>query len=330
MTRAMILAAGLGTRLGALSDERPKPLLPVADAPLIRYAVALLHGHGVRDLVVNLHHRGELIERELGDGAALGVSVRYSREERILGTGGGIRHALPLLGDEPFVVMNGKVVFELDLGDVLARHRATGAGVTIVVREDPEAHRWGAIDAPPGGGRVRGLLGAGAYMYTGVQVLDPALVARLPDDGAERCIVRRGWAPWLAEGVHLEAYVAPGYFMEHSTPERYLQGNINVLRGLPHLRFPPGELTGIDPSARIHASSIIIPPVRIGPGAVIGMNTTIGPDAVIGTRAVVAKGLYVNDTVVWPDALVESHASRAIITPRQRLSVSPGFTHPTN
>ncbi|HEX4460770.1 MAG TPA: sugar phosphate nucleotidyltransferase, partial [Polyangia bacterium] len=84
MTRALILAAGFGTRLGALSDERPKPLLPVCDIPLIRYAVALLRGHGITEVAVNLHHRGELIRAELGDG------FHYSEESTILGTGGGI------------------------------------------------------------------------------------------------------------------------------------------------------------------------------------------------------------------------------------------------
>ena len=83
MTRALLLAAGFGTRLGTLSDERPKPLLPVCDIPLIRYGVALCRAHGIEELAVNLHHRGDLIEAELGDGRALGVSIRYSREETI-------------------------------------------------------------------------------------------------------------------------------------------------------------------------------------------------------------------------------------------------------
>jgi len=88
--RALVLAAGLGTRLGALSDERPKPMIPVCDVPLIRYAVALLAGHGVTEIAVNLHHKGALIETELGSGADLGVSITYSHEPVILGTGGAI------------------------------------------------------------------------------------------------------------------------------------------------------------------------------------------------------------------------------------------------
>jgi mannose-1-phosphate guanylyltransferase len=311
----MILAAGLGTRLGALSDERPKPLLPVADIALIRYAVALLHGHGVRELVVNLHHRGELLRAELGD------SVAYSPESRILGTGGGIRRALPLLGEEPFFVVNGKIIIDVDLAEVLAAHRASGAQATLVVRPDPDARRWNAIDAPPGGGPIRSILGDGDFMFTGIHVLEPALVARLPDDGEERCIVRQGYIPWLAAGVHLHAYVARGYFMEHSTPERYLAGNTNVLRGRAGLRHPPGPVVGVDPTAEVKEGAVIEPPVRVGPGARIGAGAVVGPDAVIGARARVAAGARVARSVVWPDSEVTSSADGEIVTPRQRLVI---------
>ena len=321
MTRAMILAAGFGSRLGALSDERPKSLLPVADAPLIRYAVALLRGHGIRELVVNLHHHGELIENELGDGARLGVAIQYSREETLLGTGGGIRRALPLLGDEPFVVMNGKLVFELDLADLLARHRDSGAAATLVVRRDPEAQKWNAVDAPPEGGPIRQIFGPGELMFTGVQVLSPELVATLPDDETERCIIRQGHVPWIAEGRKIHAHVAGGYFMEHSTPERYLEGNINVLRGRAKLTYPPGPLTGVDAAAEVHAEAELVPPVRIGPGARVGAYAVVGPDVVVGARASVAAGVRVSRAVLWPGASLARDTDGGIVTRQQRLVI---------
>ena len=320
--RAIILAAGFGTRLGALSDERPKPLMPVADIPLIRYSVALCAGHGIRDIVVNLHHHADLIAADLGDGSRLGVGVLYSHEEKILGTGGGIRRALPLLGEEPFLVLNGKIVFDLDLDDVLAQHKASGARATLVVRPDPDAQRWGAIDAPPEGGPIRALLGVGAHMFTGVQVLDPALVATLPDDGTERCIIRQGHVPWLNEGVALNAYVAHGYFAEHSTPERYLAGNIAVLRGQAGLRHPPGRLVGVEPSAEVHPEAQLNPPVRIGPGAKIGAYAVVGPDVVVGAYAEVGAGIRLARTVVWPKTHVRQDADGAIMTPRSKLRLS--------
>jgi mannose-1-phosphate guanylyltransferase len=316
VTAGMILAAGFGSRLGTLSDERPKPLLPVADVPLIRYALALLKGAGVDPVVVNLHHHGALLERELGD------EVRYSHEARILGPGGGIRHALPLLGDEAFFVVNGKILFDVDLADVLRAHRASGAAATLVVRPDADARRWGAIDAPAEGGPIRSILGdRGDLMFTGVQVLEPSLIARWPDDGTERHTIKDGFLPWLAEGVPLHAYVARGYFMEHSTPARYLEGNRNVLRGIATLRHPPGDLVGVDVRAEIDPRARLVPPLRIGPGALVGADAVVGPDTVIGARAVVAPGVSVTESVVWPDARVDRDAHRAIVTPRQRIDV---------
>src|SRR5512143_3624360 len=115
----MLLCAGLGTRLGALSDERPKPMLPVCDLPILRYGIANLVGYGITELVINVHHRGDVIEREIGDGARFGARVRYSPEQVLLGTGGGLKHALPLLDpdgrDEPFLSLNGKLIFDVDL-----------------------------------------------------------------------------------------------------------------------------------------------------------------------------------------------------------------------
>jgi mannose-1-phosphate guanylyltransferase len=320
VTRAMILAAGFGTRLGPLSDERPKPLLPVCDIALIRYVVALLRGHGITQIVVNLHHQAELIVKELGDGSRLGVHVAYSREEKILGTGGGIRRALPLLGDgAPIVVVNGKIIFEVDLHAVLARHDAMGAAATLVVRRDPEARAWNAIDAPDEGGPIRGFFGEGAFMFTGVHVIQPELVERLPDDGAERCIVRQGYVPWIAAGVPIHAHVADGYFMEHSTPERYLDGNFNLLNGRVTLTHAPGPLSGIDPAAEIHSEAEIVAPVRIGAGARVGAYAVVGPDVVVGSYASVVAGVRVSRSVLWPNARLAQDLDGAIVTPTQRV-----------
>jgi NDP-sugar pyrophosphorylase family protein len=317
VTRALILAAGFGTRLGGLSDERPKPMLPVADHPLIRWSLALLRGAGIAQIAVNTHHRGGLIEAELGS------EVAYSREpEKILGTAGGIRHALalaPHADESPLIVMNGKIIVDVDLQDVLAHHARSGAAATLVVREDPDAARWGAVTVEDG--QVRGFYGAGRHMFTGIHILEPSFIlANLPDDGEERDIVKQGYVPWLARGVPIAAYVQRGYFQEHSTPERYLAGNINVLRGRARTPYPPGPTTGVDPTAKIEGS--MVEPVRVGAGAIIERRAVVGPDAVIGARARIAGGVQVVRSVVWPDAVVTDDATDAIITPRQRITVS--------
>jgi NDP-sugar pyrophosphorylase family protein len=330
--RAIILAAGFGTRLGALSDERPKPLLPVADVPLIRYALAHLVGHGVTEIAINLHHRGELIERELGDGSAFGCRITWSREETILGTGGGLLRLGDWLTDggrAPFFVVNGKILTDVDLGAVARRHAERGALATMVVREVPDAAKWGAIYVNRESGAVDGILDARrpgaapdgalrACMFTGVHVIAPALLDRLPREG-ESDSIRHAYIPALRDGAPIAALVHDGLFHEHSTPGRYLEGNWLVLDGRARLPFPPGPATGVDPTARVADGAVLRPPYRVGPGAVIEAGAVVGPYAVVGARAHVGPAARLDHAVVWPDASCDRPLTRAIVTPRAVL-----------
>ena len=327
----MILAAGFGTRLGALSDERPKPMLPICDLPAIRYNLALLDAAGFTEVVINLHHRGDLIERDLGDRFG-GLDIRYSREEVILGTGGGIKKVADWLtrgGRDRFLVLNGKLVIDLDLRAVVDEDAGSGTQATLarlVVRQVPDPDRWGAVETE--GARVIRIVGRGRsgegdaaskhearkWMFTGVHVIDPRLVARLPD--GESCIVRQGYIPALEAGAPIAYHVFDGYFEEHSTPRRYLDGNLALLRRPGLLRHPPGPLAGIDESAAIDPTATLTPPLRIGPGARVGAHAQIGPDAVLGRGATVERRASVTRAVVWPDSRVEGTVREAIVTPR--------------
>ncbi|ACY19239.1 nucleotidyltransferase family protein [Haliangium ochraceum] len=329
MTRAMLLSAGLGTRLGALSDERPKPMLPVCNLPILRYGIALLAGHGIRDIVINLHHRAEVIEDELGDGSAQGVRLQYVRERDILGTGGGLKNALPLLdpdgADEPFVSLNGKLIFDLDLSALLAAYERAGDALGMMaVRRVPDALSWGAVDVDTSAPvlRVRDILGAGGFMFGGVHVTRPSVVRRLPE--GEACMVRQGYLPWLRDGELVAAFEAgDGYFAEHSTPARYLQSNLDILGGT-RLRFPPTLGTPIDPCARVDASVELRPPVRIQATAEIGAGAVLGPGVVVGAGAVIGAGALLERCVVWRGARVEPGAvlRDCIVTPRGVVDAS--------
>ena len=144
--KAMILAAGFGTRLRPLTDVTPKPLLPVAGTPMIVWNLLLLKRHGIQDVVINLHHLGAMIEQALGGGARFGMRITYSHEPVILGTGGGIKQAENSFGGEPVLVLNGDTLFELNLTSLLAFHQERDAAATLVLRHDPEAARWGLVE----------------------------------------------------------------------------------------------------------------------------------------------------------------------------------------
>ena len=194
--RAMVLAAGRGTRLRPLTDVTPKPMIEVAGRPLIAYSLGLLRAHGIRDAVVNTHHLGERLQADLGDGSAWGVRVHYSHEDDLLDTGGGIRAAKPLLdalippgsdpADAPIVILNGDVVCEAPLADILRFHHEKRALATFVLRDDPEAASYGLFGCD-GEGRIRRFLGRGEpadglveRMFASVQVLDARMLDLMP------------------------------------------------------------------------------------------------------------------------------------------------------
>ena len=172
--KAMILAAGRGTRLAPLTDQVPKPLLPVHGTPLIERQLHQLVQAGIEDVVINLYHLGEQIAAHLGDGARYGARIRYSRESELLETAGGIRQALPLLGDAPFVLLNGDIYTDFDFARLPAAP-AGDCGAHLVLTPTP-THRGG--DFASDGSRVTAR--GEPYVYMGISVVRPEAFAPYP------------------------------------------------------------------------------------------------------------------------------------------------------
>ncbi len=327
----MILAAGFGTRLGPLTRVRPKPMLPICGASLVRWSVLWLRAQGVREIVVNLHHLGDQIVQDLGDGSGLEVDIAYSNEAgSILGTGGGLRQARALLDDghdSPIIVANGKILVDLDLGPALAAHRGAGREATMVMRDDAEGV-WGGSLAPdaddPGvlatflGETRPGATPGPKTMFTGIHIMQPRFLDRVPPSG-EQCIVRTAYRELFRDseqrvGVHLH----PGYWWEHSTPERYLAGIRNVLDGRVDLPWAQRPVVGVDPHAVVDPSARIVDPVFIGPGARIGAFAVIGPHSQVGAGARVGAGVQIVRSAVWPGAEAHADLTDAVCVPDPR------------
>jgi len=175
-TTAMILTAGLGTRLRPLTDVRAKPAIPVAGEPMVRRITRWLARGGVTDIVLNLHHLPETIAAVMGDGSDLAVRVRYSWEQPVLlGAAGGPRHALEIVGAESFLLINGDTLTDLDLTALTDTHRARGARVTLALVPNREPQRYGGVRLDPSG-RVTGFSvrgdAAGSYHFIGAQAVE--------------------------------------------------------------------------------------------------------------------------------------------------------------
>jgi NDP-sugar pyrophosphorylase family protein len=324
----MLLAAGRSTRLGPLGLTLPKPLVPVCGYPAIRFGLHAAARAGARRAVVNVFHRGDLVQTTLGDGRSAGLEIAYSVEEELLGTGGGIAKARDQFGPGPVLVMNAKVVADLDLPSLLAAHAAGGGVATMLVRDDPEARRWGAISVDATG-RVVGILDARSprqpegpvteRMFTGVHVLEPALLDRLQPVFSD--VIREAYEPALLSGETIRAVTLAGYFAEHSTPARYLEGNLALLREPSLLADPPGALVGVESSASVDATARIVGPVRIEAGAIVERGAEIGPLVVIGQGARVAAGVQLTRAVIWPGATVTTPVADAVVTPSGTVEV---------
>ncbi len=175
--KAMLLAAGLGKRLSPITDTTPKPLLEVGGKSLIEHQLERLRDAGIQDVVINLHHLGDQIQSRLGDGASLGINISYSIEGELLETGGGIKKALPMLGDSPFLVISADTYTDFDL-DRLPKGLPSGMLGLLVMTSNPEHHPEGdyALDE----NSILHLDGD-KLTYTGIGMLHPDLVRDVPD-----------------------------------------------------------------------------------------------------------------------------------------------------
>jgi MurNAc alpha-1-phosphate uridylyltransferase len=215
--KAMILAAGRGERMRPLTDRVPKPLINVAGRPLIAHLIEHLARAGFTDLVVNVSHLAELVERGLGDGSRLGVRIAYSREEQALETGGGIAYALPLLGRGPFVVVNSDIYSDFDFGQLAAaaaRLGADGPRAHLVLVDNPAHHPEGdfSLDnnrVSTGGLRRLTFSGIGAYL--------PELFADVTR--GSKCQLAALLRPEMARGAVTGEHHR-GLWMDVGTPQR--------------------------------------------------------------------------------------------------------------
>ncbi len=240
----MILAAGLGTRLRPLTDRIPKPLVEVAGHPMVAYPLAIVREAGIRDVIINLHHLGDKIREELGDGSEYGVSITYSEEHPILDTGGAIKKAERFLSGDTFVVLNGDMVIDLDLRTVIDWHRERNATATMVLRPESTDTAYGQIETDREG-RIWRFLGQPSVvdkdlesmMFTGVHVFEPS-VFRYMSEGRFG-INAETYPAMLAAGERLFGYRFDGYWSVLDTHELLEAGRREISGG-----------TVLDPSRR--------------------------------------------------------------------------------
>lgn len=293
--RAMILAAGLGTRLRPLSSLVAKPAMPVLGRPVIAYLLELLHQHSIREVMINLHHLPRTIEAAVDRFCPDGLRVHYSVEETPLGTGGAIRRVRHFLeASEPSLVLAGDMLLDLDLSRLIAHHDETGSDCTLVLRRDRRESLFGTIGLSANG-RVRRFAGrfdlggeSAAGIFVGVRVFSPAAFRYIPD---LECF--EDLSDWLAPELSRGSAAIRGIILPErgcvwepvGTPAEYLRVNLEP----PRLSFfSPTEMPA--------------------PGTKV-MGATA--DIVIGAGAHLEAGAQLSRCVVWENERVPRDFSAA-------------------
>jgi mannose-1-phosphate guanylyltransferase len=307
LVRAMLVAAGFGTRLDPLTVELPKPALPVGNRPLAWYALDHLARSGFRHVLVNTHHLAERLMERLQAVCPPGLQLQFVHEPRILGTGGGVRNAWKPQPGEDLVLVNPKLLFAPDLERALSVHRASGAIATMVLKPLEEGASFTPIHLDAGGrvrhiGRQRpaGLPAHAPRMFASVQILSARAWRDLPQEGD---IIAGAYRAWLARGEVVASVTDENDFMDVGvTLQHYLAANLALANG--RLGWP----------SRIAAPSgvLVAPEARIDSAARI-------EDSVIGDGAVVEAGAELVRCVVWPSARVSGVHRNAVVTSAGRI-----------
>ena len=323
--RAVVLVGGFGTRLRPLTHHRPKQMLPIVNRPMIEHVVGHLADYGVDDVVLSLGYRPDAFSAAYPDGRCAGATLHYAIEPEPLDTAGAIRFAALDAGiDERFVVLNGDVLTDLDIGAFLAFHESRGAEATIALHRVDDPSRYGVVptdgegrvtqfvEKPPRGEAPTDLINAGTYVF------EPAVVDRIP--AGRRVSVERETFPALVADRSLFALDDGCYWIDTGTPCEYVQAQIDLVDGV---RGAPVE--GIHQSAEVSADASVKRAV-VGAGAVIAAGARVeaavllagaGVEAdavvdgsVIGERAVVGAGAHVTGGSVVGDGHVVGRGER--------------------
>jgi NDP-sugar pyrophosphorylase family protein len=303
--KAMILAAGFGTRLFPLTIDRTKPAIPFLGKPLVGYVAEYIAKFGFKDIIVNLHHQPESVKKALGDGSRFGVKITYTLEEpEILGTAGALDNARHLLENETFLIINGKIITDIDIAKAIETHKKSGALATMVLKPNAKRERFSVVetegDLITGFGDFPAANSDGRttddvpLMFTGIHILEPEVFEYIPR-GVYSDIVPTFYRPAIAEGKKIVAHVTDGKWFELSTIPRYLDISLAMLNGKAE-KVITGENVKISPTATVE-DSVIWDGVLIEDGAKI--SKTIIADGV----KIEAGKAYENAAIVRADML---------------------------
>lgn len=314
--KAMVLAAGKGTRLAPLTDAIPKPMAPVAGKPMIGHIFELLEGAGVEEVHVNVHHLADAILEHYGWEAWMnGMTVNVTREDELMGTAGGVRRISDRF-DETFIVIMGDALTDVDLRKVVAFHRERGAVATLALMRVTDTSQYGVVELGPDGDIVAFQEkpdpdeAISTLANTGIYVLEPEALRYIPE-GTFFDFARDVFPRLLEAGEKFVGYEDDFYWSDIGTLEAYRAAQHDVLSGKVKTGIPGecwGEGLWVERDARLHPTATLGEHTVVGHNAVVEPEVTLVGDVVVGSYCRIEVGATVKRSILLPGSSVGAGA----------------------
>lgn len=308
--RAVVMAGGEGSRLRPITSNRPKPLVPIVNRPIMEHILGLLVRHGVTDVVATLHYLANEIRAHFGDGSDFGVNLSYSVEEKPLGTAGSVKNAEEFLRDGTFLILSGDALTDCDLSKALAFHREKKSLATLVLYRVASPLDFGVVITDDEGRIVRFLEKPGwsevfsDTVNTGIYILEPEVFDCMERDR------RYDWSQdifpkLLEEGKPLYGYVMGEYWTDVGSLSQYREAQEHLLAGRVDLPIPGEEIDDgirVGMNCQIEPGAVLVPPVCLGRNCKIKSGARVGPYSVLGDNAFIERDAVVERSVIWDSA----------------------------
>jgi mannose-1-phosphate guanylyltransferase / phosphomannomutase len=311
------MAGGEGTRLRPMTANQPKPLLPVANRPIMEHVLRLLKRHGFCDTVVTVQFLAALVRNYFGDGEDVGMDLQYATEEMPLGTAGSVKNAEDALRDEPFLVISGDALTDIDLTAMVRFHREQGALVTVGLTRVPDPLEFGIVIADEDG-RIQRFLEKPTWgqvfsdtVNTGIYVMEPEVLAEVPP-GESVDWSGDVFPTLLKRGAPLFGYISDGYWEDVGNHESYLKAQADVLAGRVNVEMDGFEVSPgvwVAEGAEVDPEAVLTGPLCIGDYAKVEAGAHLREYTVIGSNVVVKEGAFLHRAVVHNNVYVGQGAT---------------------
>jgi len=311
----MVLAAGVGSRLEPLTSQVPKPLVPVANVPVMEHILNLLREHDFGEVCANLHYLPNKLIDYFGDGEKFGIKLQCKIEEKLSGDAGGVRSCRKYLSDGTFIVINGDLLTDADLTSIVRQHKEKKALASIAIKAMDDVSRFGVVVTDENG-FVTGFQekpkqeeALSHFISTGIYVLEPEVFDHIPltgDFGFGRQLFPQLVEKKLAVlGVKID-----DYWSDVGTLAQYRESNFDALSDAVHVKVPGklekrnGHSVWLGEGARLSDNVVIDGPLQVGRNTVIGAGTRFSGTVVLGDNITVMAGAQVSDSIIWSNSTV--------------------------